>query len=109
MMGYRNTKRKNNYKSLKIKDADLIEYIEARCKDENENTSDIVEELLWRAFTGDRISMKESKAQIIIDRIGSGQIIDALLNNGYTLHIQPVAGKTEMFGTLQITFERKER
>jgi hypothetical protein len=106
-MGYRNTKRKTSYKSLKIKDDDLIEYIEDQCKKANENTSDVVESMLWCAITGEKVPMKETKSGIIIDRIGSGQIIDALLNNGYTLHIQPVAGKTEMYGSLQITFERK--
>ena len=104
-MPYKNRKRNTSYKSLKIKDNDLIEYIESHGKKENKTASEVAEELLWNAFTGESKEMIKFESEIIIDKIGSGQIIDSLLNNGYTLNIQPIAGKTEMYGRLLITLE----
>lgn len=106
---------KKGQRSIHLHDEDAILYVENLAKDLKCSLYEATEKIIYDRISGeqnvsigDPEAVKHYESEIIIDRCGSGQIIDALLNNGYTLLINPIAGNTGFNEKLLITFERKE-
>lgn len=105
-----NEKTKDGQRTVKLHDPDLIYAVEQIAKEEGLHLYEVVETFIACGLNNEdpkEMIKERTISEVIIDRCGSGSFIDTLLENGYTLRIQPIAGSIEMYGKLRITFEQE--
>lgn len=103
-------KTKDGYRSLKLHDPDLIHAVETIAKEEGLHLYEVVETFIACGLNNEdpkEMIKERTISEAIIDMNKSSTFIQTLLENGYTLHIKPTAGRTGLNERIVITFEQE--
>ena len=100
---------KKGERHISLRDRNLIDYVETASINKHMPMFQIAEELMNKGLTQTATKEPNGTQTMIIEKShGYGEVIDALLLNGYRVDITPTAGKTGLNERLIIKF-RKEK